>query len=83
VTPRRRLGVDWRDLGEEGVLYLDGAVHLLNSSAIALWRLLDGVRTDEDIVATLSAATGLPGCRVAADVERTLAAFAAAGLVDG
>ena len=70
-------------LGAEAVLYDErsGAVHHLNESACAIWRLLDG-RAVRDVVATLSEASGMPPAGIRDDVVQAITELQAAGLLD-
>jgi hypothetical protein len=56
---------------------------LLNSTASDVWRLLDGEHTLDDIVHLLAAAYGQPADAIRADVQRTVATLAGAGLLAG
>ncbi len=55
-------------------------VHLLNESATAVWRLLDGRRTVADVTAAVAALYGVDADEVAPHVERAVAELAARDL---
>jgi Coenzyme PQQ synthesis protein D (PqqD) len=73
-------------------LELDGDISLydsataravvLNATASAVWRLLDGTRDAAAVVAALSAEYGVAADAIRADVERTLAELAATGMLE-
>lgn len=54
---------------------------LLNSTASDVWRLLDGEHTLDEIVRLLAVAYGQPAETIRADVQRTVAVLADAGLL--
>lgn len=58
-----------------------GALHVLNSSSVAVWDLVDGSRTIEEIVCELGEATKEPVDRLRVDVERLLAELGALDLL--
>ena len=54
VTYRRRKGIDLREVGDE-IFLIDpryGRIHHLNPTGAALWRLLDGPLSLDEIVET-------------------------------
>lgn len=56
-------------------------VLILNETASAVWRLLDGNRSSEEIVESLAHDYGLPSPAIAADVESTVDFFVTNGLI--
>jgi hypothetical protein len=74
-------------------LELDGDISLydrashralvLNSTASDVWRLLDGEHTVEEVVRLLASAYTTDPTAIRADVERTVATLAEAGLLSG
>lgn len=82
--PLRRADILTEQVGIETLLSApDGAaIHALNATAGAIWRLCDGQHTPADIAAYLAAQfTTLPEIDVLADVRRILTAFQANGLL--
>lgn len=74
-----------QELGDEGLLYdREGAlVHVLNLSALFIWRLCDGTRTLDEMAREVRGAfAGTDGVDVRADVERAVARFAERGLLE-
>jgi Coenzyme PQQ synthesis protein D (PqqD) len=73
-------------------LELDGDISLydsattravvLNATASAVWRLLDGSRDTAAVVDALAAEYGIAAAAIQADVERTLAELAATGMLE-
>jgi PqqD family protein of HPr-rel-A system len=73
-------------------LELDGDISLydsattqavvLNATASAVWRLLDGTRDAAAVVAALAARYGVAAGEIRADVERTLAELAETGMLE-
>ena len=57
-------------------------VMFFNDTASAVWRLADGTRTLEQLVAELADAYGVEAAAIADDVQRVLADFARAGLME-
>ena len=83
TEPAQRVGVTLERVGAEAIL-LDqpaGRAHVVNASAARLWELLGGGRDRESLIVTFAAAYMLPADAVRADVEQTLAGFAALGLL--
>jgi uncharacterized protein (DUF2126 family) len=72
-------------------LELDGDISLydsatsqavvLNGTASAIWRLLDGTRDAAAVLAALAGGYGVAAAVIRADVERTLAELAATGML--
>lgn len=54
----------------------------LEGSAVAIWREVDGLRTASEIARALAADYGVDAAAITADVARTVAEFAARGLVE-
>ena len=83
---RRRDNILEKDLGDEVVLYTpDGkAIHVLNGTAYAIWKLCDGQHSLEDMEQAIRAQYVVPNrhqADVATDVCSTLEAFAEKGLL--
>jgi PqqD family protein of HPr-rel-A system len=80
--PTRHPAIETAVLGAEAVLYDErsGAVHHLNTSACAVWMLLDGRAADE-IAERLSEETGVPHEDIIRDVVQVIADLQAAGLL--
>lgn len=57
MVPRRRKGVRGEEIDGESVLYdaRNASLHLLNASASAVWWLIDGVSSIEQLAAELAA----------------------------
>jgi hypothetical protein len=56
TVPRRRKGVSGEEIDGESVLYdaRNASLHLLNSSASAVWWLIDGVSSVEELAGELA-----------------------------
>lgn len=80
--PARHPAVETALFGTEAVLYDErtGTVHHLNSSACAIWMLLDG-RQVGDVVTALSETTGVAPADIRRDVLRVVSELGAAGLL--
>ncbi len=59
----------------------NGAVHLLNETALAIWELCDGETTVEEMVTAVCDLCGMHRDIVVEDVDGILTAFGAAGLL--
>jgi len=72
-------------LDAEAVLFDErtGSVHQLNPSASAVWMLLDGELSPDQLARELSELFGAPGDVVRADVDTALVDFAGRGLLVG
>lgn len=57
-------------------------VHTLSASATAVWRLLDGTRTLEQVAEQVSATYAIPVARARQDVRALVADLRRAGLLD-
>lgn len=82
--PQQIEGIQSQDLGDETMLYDTRTenVHVLNSTARAIWNLCDGVRTVDDIQAALAGEyTEIDPAQVVQDVQDTIADFAQKKLV--
>lgn len=85
TAPRARADLLLQELGEEGLLHdREGSlVHILNLTALFIWRQCDGTRNVSDIVdAVRGAFSGADGRDVRRDVETALAQFADRGLLE-
>jgi PqqD family protein of HPr-rel-A system len=80
--PVRDPSIETAVFGSEAVLYDErsGMVHHLNASACAVWTLLDG-RPIGEIIAALSANTGLAQDRIRGDVLQVIVDLGSAGLL--
>jgi hypothetical protein len=84
IFPRRKPEIHAQELGEELLLLgADGnAVHVLNPTARWIWERCDGRQSAAEIAQALRASFVIEAEHdVLADVERTLGAFAAKGLL--
>ena len=83
-VPKRSPGLLEEDLDEE-IVILQGdrdAVHVLNETAAELWRLVDGVRDHEAIVAAFAEPyPDVDRAELARDVDAVLADLAGKGLL--
>jgi hypothetical protein len=82
-TGRRDLVLE--ELGEEGILYdREGAlVHILNVTALFIWRRCDGTNTVDAISEALRRAFNVAGgVEVRRDVETAVTVFAERGLLE-
>ena len=81
--PDRKKGVWLRQARDENAVYdpETGSVHLLNSTALAIWDLCDGETDPEEMVTAICALSGLHRDVVAEDVERVLGEFESAGII--
>lgn len=79
-----RRGEIWKQTAEHGTAIYEpetDGLHLLNSSALAIWELCDGRTTPEEMAEAISELTGL-GVEVAAqDVRSALETLSELGLV--
>ncbi len=82
--PVRHPAVETAEFGTEAVLYDErsGMVHHLNSSALAIWALLDG-RPLRAVVGALSEASGVPPGDIRRDVLQVVTELESAGLLSG
>ena len=69
--PARRSDVWLRQAGDENAVCdpKTGAVHMLNSPALAIWHLCDGQTSPEEMVDAICEASGMPADVVVEDVE--------------
>lgn len=84
-SPRARRDLLLQEVGEEGLLYDREAaqVHVLNRTALLIWKLCDGGHGPEAITIKLvEAFTGAEASRVRGDVDRVLADFSTRGLLE-
>lgn len=82
--PQRYEGIQVQDLGDETMLYDTRSenVHILNSTARAIWNLCDGVRTVGDIQDALTGQyADTDPAQVVKDVQGTIDDFAKKKLV--
>ncbi len=83
-TMPMRHGQVWvqRDSDRTAVFNPDsGLLHLLNSSALAIWELCDGETSPAEMAEAIDVITGLGADTTTADVERTLRSLEDAGLI--
>lgn len=78
-----RGGIDWRRLDDEiVVLDLEGAVYYsVNASGLAVWPLLEGGATLDEMVTVISRTFGVDEPRAAADVGAFVADLRRHGLL--
>lgn len=60
-----------------------GQVLVLSESASEIWRLLDGVRSERQVVAALVELYAVTPDQIARDVSAMLASFHESGLIEG
>lgn len=83
--PRARRDLVLQELGEEGLLYdREGAlVHVLNLTALHVWRLCDGTRSIDQIASAIRGAFQVTdGVDVGRDVSRLLGQLSERGLME-
>ena len=70
---------------DQAVLFDDrtGQIHELNPSASAIWLLLDGELTIDEVAAELHDLVGVPMEKLRADVELIVSDFGRHGLLEG
>ena len=84
MMPMRCKTVVWDEVDGEGVLCCENRheVHVLNGTALHVWRLCDGEHTKNDIVESLTSTfTKTDGQNVGEDVERILSSFRDLGVL--
>ena len=79
--PLRQPGVDACDVDGELVIWDGALLHLLDSQAAAVWGLLDGDRTPDDVVDALVEGFAVDGAVLRRDVTALLASLRERGLV--
>ena len=81
--PARKNDVWLRQSEKENIVYdpETSSVHLLNSTAMAIWVLCDGETDPEEMVDAICELSGLPREVVLEDVERILLQFSEANIV--
>ena len=82
--PSRLQGSSFREIKEEGglvVLPRRREVKVLNPTAMRVWALLDGTKTDEDLAAALAAEFDVTPEAALADVRALLADMASQGML--
>lgn len=68
-----RSGEAWtRRQGSETAVYMDGVLHMLNASALAIWELCDGETTADEMAEAVAEVAGLEIDLARADVEVAL-----------
>ena len=84
ARPRTRQGLWLRQTAEENAVYdpVNGSVHLLNTTAWAIWGLCDGGTSPDEMVDAICELSGMHRDVVAEDVARVLAEFDEAGLLE-
>ena len=81
TAPRVPDHVDSRDVDGEVVVWDGASLHLLDPTAAAVWRLIDGTRTDIDLVAALAEEfPEVERSRLESDVDAELRYLAERGL---
>jgi PqqD family protein of HPr-rel-A system len=85
VTPAPNPAIETAFLVNQAVLFdeRDGRVHELNPSASAVWLLLDGTLTLDEVAAELEELLGVDQATVRADLDAVVADFADRGLLEG
>jgi hypothetical protein len=81
--PLRRTEVWLRQAADENVVVdrATGGIHVLNSTAFALWILCDGETEPDEVIDAVSQLTGLPREVVEEDVLRTFGDLERAQLI--
>lgn len=81
--PARKNDVWLRQSEKENIVYdpETSSVHLLNSTAMAIWVLCDGETDPDEMVDAICELSGLPREVVLEDVERILLQFSEANIV--
>jgi PqqD family protein of HPr-rel-A system len=85
TIPRPHHSVETAFLPPEAVLFDDrhGEIHHLNPSASAVWVLLDGELSIDEVTAELSDIFSVPGDQMRGDVIAAVEDFRTRGLLDG
>lgn len=84
-VPRARRDLVLQELGDEGLLYdrAGALVHILNLTALFVWKRCDGVATVESISDSIRRSfSGTDGRDLRGDVEGVLERFAEKGLLE-
>ena len=83
--PKPHPAIDAAFLQNQAVLFDErtGQVHELNPSASAVWLLLDGELSVDDVAAVLQELVDVPFETLRADADSAVADFAASGLLEG
>ena len=82
-TLRQRSGVQVVDVEDARFLWSAGALHRLNHTGSAVWELLDGHQTVEEVSATVAAWFGVTPSRILGDVLALCEQLDEAGLLAG
>jgi PqqD family protein of HPr-rel-A system len=84
VVPRRRKSVHGVEIDSESVLYdaRNGSLHLLNSSASAVWWSIDGTSSVDELAAGLAERFGASHELMRSDLLTLLGVLAEEQLVD-
>jgi len=82
--PRRRNGVQGKDLGDEFLFYDHSGdrVHVLNATARTIYMLCDGDRSVEQIIQEFARTYELDDETAERDTRETLASLVQCGLID-
>ncbi len=73
------------DLGEEGILYLEQRFdkrYIINITVLAIWDLIDGQRTPQEIAEEIATACEIPLAEIEKDIYQQLATFQELGLIE-
>lgn len=84
-VPRARRDLVLQEMGDEGMLYdrAGALVHILNLTALFVWRQCDGVATVESISDSIRRSfSGTDGRDLRRDIEGVLERFAEKGLLE-
>ena len=85
MIPKRAEGVVWDEVDGEGVLCCDDCheIHVLNVTALHVWRLCDGKHTESDIVESLESSFSNTDSRtLRGDVARIVLSFHELGILE-
>jgi PqqD family protein of HPr-rel-A system len=83
LRPMRKPGVWLRQAERENAVFdpETGSVHMMNSTAVAIWVLCDGATTPDEMIGAVCELSGLPTEVVQEDVNRILRQFDEAGIL--
>jgi hypothetical protein len=85
MRPRPHASVETAFLPPDVVLFDDrhGEIHHLNASASAVWLMIDGELTVDDVADELSEIFSVPTDQIRPDVDTAIDDFRSRGLLDG
>jgi len=82
--PKTRSNIIIQDIGDEAMVYdSDGEkIHVLNHSALAIWKFCDGKNTCDDIYKKMSELYPDAGIELSDDIKSTINELKIKGLLD-